>query len=238
MAVIPSAYKGWIKFTFVTTRFLSTARIRMSILIDPVPMISGTQRYDYTFEDRTGRNYDSDWDDIWERLYFRVCQEPSSPERTDSLEPNKSKINIYNVEYRMMRRDHSHVDFYPNVVLEFNGHNLGQITYDTELYKCTFQMGKYIKKTSFFGGSSLLRKFTGSDGNEYKWCHKVVEGQEWTCTTGQNEMIVAHYDLLPEGYVAYRISGHNLVVRNKWAALSIEFLATLIIMRHIHQHNL
>lgn len=136
------------------------------------------------------------------------------------------------------RKNRQHLDFYPNVVLEFNGHNLGQITYDTELYKCTFQMGKYIKKTSFFGGSSLLRKFTGSDGNEYKWCHKVVEGQEWTCTTGQNEMIVAHYDLLPEGYVAYRISGHNLVVRNKWAALSIEFLATLIIMRHIHQHNL
>ncbi|KIL58168.1 hypothetical protein M378DRAFT_86870 [Amanita muscaria Koide BX008] len=200
-------------------------------------MISGTQRFDYTFEDRTGRNLDSDWDDIYERLYFRVCPAPTSPDEGQN-ERNKNKIHIYNVAYRMMRRDHSHVNLDPDVVLEFNGRSLGQITYDTELYRCTFQIGKYIKKTSFFGGSSLIRKFTGSDGNEYKWSHGIVEGQEWTCTTGPNEIIVAHYDLLPAGSIAYRISGHNLVVKNKWAGLSIEFLSTLIIMRHVQQHNL
>ena len=41
------------------------------------------------------------------------------------------------------------------------------------------------------------------------------------CTTGPNETVVAHYDLLPEGSFAYRISGNNLVVRNRYAALSI-----------------
>jgi hypothetical protein len=41
------------------------------------------------------------------------------------------------------------------------------------------------------------------------------------CTTGANETIVAHYELLPEGSIAYRISGNNLVVRNRYAGLSI-----------------
>lgn len=41
------------------------------------------------------------------------------------------------------------------------------------------------------------------------------------CTTGTNDTIVAHYDLLPEGSIAYRISGHNLIVRNRYAGLSI-----------------
>ncbi|KAF8332982.1 hypothetical protein F5887DRAFT_994989 [Amanita rubescens] len=200
----------------------------MSIVISPVPMISGTSKFDYTFEDRTGRNDDSDWDDIYERLFFRVCRDPDG-----------RRINIYNVAYRMMRRDKSHWGIEPDVVLEFNANKaLGQITYATELYKCTFQMSRYLRKTSFFGGSSLIRKFTGSDGNEYKWSHRSVQGQEWTCTTGAIDTIVAHYDLLPEGSIAYRISGHNLIVRNKYAGLSIEYLATLIIMRHILQYDL
>lgn len=114
----------------------------MSIVISPVPMISGTSKFDYTFEDRTGRNDDSDWDDIYERLFFRVCRDPDG-----------RRINIYNVAYRMMRRDKSHWGIEPDVVLEFNANKaLGQITYATELYKCTFQMSRYLRKTSFFGG--------------------------------------------------------------------------------------
>ncbi|KAK2465848.1 hypothetical protein APHAL10511_001489 [Amanita phalloides] len=194
----------------------------------PVPVISGTKLFDYNFEDRTGRNDDSDWDDIYERLFFRVSRDPVG-----------HRINIYKVAYRMMRRDKSHWELEPDVVLEFNANqSLGQITYGTELYKCTFPMSRYLKKTSFFGGSSLIRKFVGSDGNEYKWSHRSVQGQEWTCTTGAHETIVAHYDLLPEGSIAYRISGNNLIVRNRYAGLSIEYLATLIIMRQILQYNL
>ncbi len=114
----------------------------MSIVISPVPMISGTSKFDYTFEDRTGRNDDSDWDDIYERLFFRTCRDPDG-----------RRINIYNVAYRMMRRDKSHWGIEPDVMLEFNANRaLGQITYATELYKCTFQMSRYLRKTSFFGG--------------------------------------------------------------------------------------
>ena len=114
----------------------------MSTVINPVPMISGTQHLDFTFEDRTGRNDDSDWDDIYERLFFRACR---------AREGNK--ICIYNVAYRMMRRDHSHWEQEPEVVLEFKpNQSMGQITYATELYSCTFQMSHYLKKTSFFGG--------------------------------------------------------------------------------------
>ncbi|KAF8635026.1 hypothetical protein AX17_004045 [Amanita inopinata Kibby_2008] len=199
----------------------------MSLAICPVPMISGSQHYDYTFEDRTGRNDNSDWDDIYERLFFRVAHAQEG-----------NTINIYDVGYRMRRRDNSHLQLQPVVVLEFDANqSLGKITYATELYRRSFSMSRYLKKTTFFGGS-LIRKFTGSDGKEYKWSHKIVEGQQWTCTTGQEENIVAHYDLLPEDSIAYRISGNNLVVRNRFAALSLEYLATLTIMRHIAQHNL
>jgi hypothetical protein len=59
----------------------------------------------------------------------------------------------------------------------------------------------------FLGGVSV-------DGPQLLTC----SGQ---CTTGANETIVAHYDLLPEGSIAYRISGNNLVVRNRYAGLSI-----------------
>jgi hypothetical protein len=51
---------------------------------------------------------------------------------------------------------------------------------------------------------------------------RAVSGLMTTqCTTGAIDTIVAHYDLLPEGSIAYRISGHNLIVRNKYAGLSI-----------------
>lgn len=40
-------------------------------------------------------------------------------------------------------------------------------------------MGQWLRRTGVFAGS-LSRKFVGSDGREYRWVHRGVEGHEWT----------------------------------------------------------
>lgn len=86
------------------------------------------------------------------------------------------------------------------------------------------------------------------------------------CTTGVENYLVAHYDLKPPDVRAYGVSGNNLTIYESFIHLSVgewrlamllvdlapnshlssfsaivlpsELLASLIIMRHIAQHNL
>lgn len=146
----------------------------------------------YTFEDRTGAHTSSDFDDIYDRLFFHVA---TAPQRSGS-----SAIMIYSMNRRASRhRDSQPFRHTPSAVLEFlpDG-SLGNVSFMQPAGTLTIPMVRYLRKTSLFGryvvpeisygntapypapDSSLSRKFLCSDGREYKWVNRSVEGQEWT----------------------------------------------------------
>ncbi|KAE9408527.1 hypothetical protein BT96DRAFT_873126 [Gymnopus androsaceus JB14] len=181
----------------------------------------------YVFEDRTGQLYGSDFDDMYDRLFYRV-----------SREPHKTVTMLYDMGRRASRhRDSLPFQRQPIAILDFlPDRSLGNICYAVN-GNVPIPMNRYLKRTSIFGGS-LSRKFTGSDGKDYRWSHRSVQGQEWTCTTGTENFIVAHFDLKPADVRVYDVSGNTLTIYEQFIHLSVEILASLTIMRHIAQHNL
>ncbi|KAJ7124430.1 hypothetical protein C8R44DRAFT_619743 [Mycena epipterygia] len=184
----------------------------------------------YILEDRTGAHTASDFDDIYDRLFYHVA---TVPQRSGS-----SAIMIYSMNRRASRhRDSQPFHHTPAAMLEFlpDG-SLGNASFMQPAGTLTIPMVRYLRKTSMFG-RSLSRKFMCSDGHEYKWVNRSVEGQEWTCTTADNYLI-AHYDLKPADVRAYGVSGNTLTIYEAFSHLTLELLASLTIMRHIQQYNL
>jgi len=189
----------------------------------------------YILEDRSGAHTTTDFDDIYDRVFFHVV---TVPQRSGN-----SAVMIYNMNRRASRRRDAHWDplrlqHAPAAVLEFfpDG-SLGSVEFaQAGARPVSIPMVRYLRKTSLFG-RSLSRKFACSDGREYKWVHRGGEGQEWTCTTADN-YLVAHYDLKPADVRAYGVSGNTLTIYEAFAHLTLELLASFIIMRHIQQYNL
>ncbi|KAJ6599517.1 hypothetical protein B0H10DRAFT_721423 [Mycena sp. CBHHK59/15] len=184
----------------------------------------------YVLEDRTGANTASDFDDIYDRLFFHVARPRTG-----------SGVMIYSMARRASRHRDSQpfagTHNSPAAALEFAPDGgLGNVSFLQAPGPLTLPMARYLRKTSLFG-RSLSRKFMCSDGREYKWVHRSVEGQEWTCTSADN-YLVAHYDLKPADVRAYGVSGNTLTIYEAFAHLSLEMLASLTIMRHIQQYNL
>jgi hypothetical protein len=146
----------------------------------------------YIFEDRTGAHTSSDFDDIYDRLFFHVA---TAPQRSGS-----SAIMLYSMRCRSSRhRDSQPFQHTPSAVLEFlpDG-SLGNVSFMQPGGTLTIPMVRYLRKTSLFGryvavklsaatrtltpqyDRSLSRKFLCSDGREYKWVNRSVDGQEWT----------------------------------------------------------
>ncbi|KAJ8095183.1 hypothetical protein PM082_010405 [Marasmius tenuissimus] len=184
----------------------------------------------YIFEDRTGALTLSDFDDMYDRLFFRISRPV----------PQKPVTMIFNMERRASRhRDRNMSTFHPNplAVLEFQpDESLGRISFNNGSKPFSLPMGSYLRKTSILG-VSRSRKFVGSDGIEYRWNHRTVPGQEWTCTTTDN-YLVAHFNLKPPNERAYDVSGNTFTIHEPFIHLATELLSTLTIMRHILQHNL
>ncbi|KAF9457396.1 hypothetical protein BDZ94DRAFT_1273304 [Collybia nuda] len=181
----------------------------------------------YVLEDRTGLNTGSDFDDLYDRIFFRVARLPQ-----------KTTTMIYSMNMRGSRhRDKLPFNQEPVAILDFTpNESLGTISYVQHPLNFSLPMSRYLRKTSIFGGS-LLRKFVGSDGREYKWGYRVIEGQEWSCTTTDN-YLVAHYDLKPPDVRAFDVTGNNLTIYEHFFHLTLEIIASFTIMRHIAQHNL
>ncbi|RDB20264.1 hypothetical protein Hypma_012682 [Hypsizygus marmoreus] len=198
----------------------------------------------YILEDRTGSNTATDFDDLYDRIFFRIAR---VPDRTTTM--------IYSMNIRGSRhRDSLPFNQQPIAILDFaQDERLGNISYVQHPHNLTMPMHRYLRKTSLFG-ASLLRKFTASDGLEYKWGHRVIEGQEWSlhtllsltqavsrpeCTTMDNYLI-AHFDLNPPNVRSYdpSVSGNYLTIYQHSFHLTLELVASLTIMRHIAQHNL
>jgi len=79
-----------------------------------------------------------------------------------------------------------------------------------------------------------LRRFRGSDGELYEWSYRSRSSHEWSCLQLGSGILVAHYDLKSQHEPRYRTSGNVLTVYERWSALSVELVASLIVMRHIH----
>ncbi|KXN92570.1 hypothetical protein AN958_06538 [Leucoagaricus sp. SymC.cos] len=183
----------------------------------------------YSFEDRTGSNTHSDFDDIYDRMFFHITRQPG-----------RSTTYIYEMPIRASRhRSSLPLNREPSVLLEFlPDESLGNITFvgKSPYHTMTMPMSRYLRKPSLFG-SSLMRKFVGSDGREYKWSYHGVGGQQWSCTTNEN-YLVAHYDLKPPNVRAFDVTGNTLTIYEPFAHLALELMASFIIMRHLAEHNL
>ncbi|EKM75080.1 hypothetical protein AGABI1DRAFT_116578 [Agaricus bisporus var. burnettii JB137-S8] len=183
----------------------------------------------YSFEDRTGSTTNSDFDDIYDRMFFHVMRQPG-----------RSTTYIYEMPIRASHhRSLLPLNREPSVILEFlPDESLGNVTFvgKGHFTATTIPMVRYLRKTSLFG-TSLTRKFVGSDGREYKWSHQSGEGQQWTCTTPEN-YLVAHYDLKPPNVKTLDVTGNTLTIYEPFAHLALELMASFIIMRHVAEHHL
>ncbi|KAJ3510897.1 hypothetical protein NLJ89_g4411 [Agrocybe chaxingu] len=159
-----------------------------------------------TFEDRTAQLTNTDFDELYDRLFFHVVRSPGS-----------NTTRIYDMVIRASRhRSTLPLNRDPIIELEFSpNESLGTISFLKGPYQGSIHMGRYLRKTAFFG-TSLSRKFMASDGREYKWGYRTYPGQEWTCTTMDN-VLVAHYDLKNPNHRFYDVSGNNLIVYEPWA---------------------
>ncbi|TDL18406.1 hypothetical protein BD410DRAFT_793312 [Rickenella mellea] len=180
-------------------------------------------------EDRTGLNNNTDYDEIYDRMFLRTSSTPPRP-------GGGMTTTIYELGRRSSRRSTAYGD--PLVVLDFgpNG-SLGTILF-VQL-SMSMPMGHWLRKTAMFS-RSLSRKFRASDSQEYRWEFSASPDEEipeWSCTNASGYR-VAQYNLKPPGQPAYRTSGNTLTISEAFSDLAVELLASLTIMRHIHQHNL
>ncbi|VDC05015.1 unnamed protein product [Peniophora sp. CBMAI 1063] len=133
----------------------------------------------------------------------------------------------------MVQNDQSHSRS-PSAVLDFTPPGgLGSIIVGNAR---PMPMDQYLCKVSRFG-SSKHRRFTASDGHTYTWAHRGKPDFEWTCSNDQ-DFLVAHYDLKTPGENYINSSGCTLTVDEAYLHLVDELLASLVIMRHIHERNL
>ncbi|EIM85304.1 uncharacterized protein STEHIDRAFT_80666 [Stereum hirsutum FP-91666 SS1] len=182
----------------------------------------------YFFEDRTGAVEDSDFDEVYDRMFLRTS---SKLHRTQG-----PSISVFETGRRSTSSRHQERSPHePSFIMEFGTNGaLGTIWFMKE--RTSMPMYRYLRKISLFGGSRS-RKFTASDGREYRWGYGMEADQEWTCVNVDDE-VVAQYSLKHPNRPAYSTSGNVFTVYEAFAHLSTEFLATLTIMRHIAKHNL
>lgn len=97
----------------------------------------------YILEDRTGLNTATDFDDLYDRIFFRIAR---VPDRTTTM--------IYSMNIRGSRhRDSLPFTREPIVILDFMpDERLGDISYVRRPSNFSMPMQRYLRKTSLFGG--------------------------------------------------------------------------------------
>ncbi|OJT07656.1 hypothetical protein TRAPUB_1481 [Trametes pubescens] len=181
----------------------------------------------YFIEDRTGQYTGSDFDEIYDRVFLRVGRPPPG----HAAHYAETTLMVYDTGRRSSSKRYSQpVSREPSVILEFGPNGaLGTISFVGS--SVSMPMGQYLRKTSMFAGS-LSRKFTGSNGEEYRWIHRGVSEHEWSCVDSRN-YVVAHYTLKPPEKPAYNTSGNMLTIYEPFTHLAVEILASLTIMRYL-----
>ncbi|GJJ16243.1 hypothetical protein Clacol_010539 [Clathrus columnatus] len=181
------------------------------------------------FEDKTGKITGSDFVDIYDRSpMLRVAQ---------VVQSDRILRYIYDVGSTSIASSRGYSSSEPEVTLEFGtDYSLGSIYFGRSSSR-SIPMERYLRRLSP-SGSSLVRVFRASDGSDYIWGYRVDMDHEWTCTNMSTLKLIGHYDLKPAGEPPYRSSGNVLTVYEEYQHLSIDLLASLLIMRHIAEHRL
>ncbi|RDB16279.1 hypothetical protein Hypma_003068 [Hypsizygus marmoreus] len=174
----------------------------------------------YFLEDKSGNLTGSEFVDLHDRM--RLSYRCTAHDATQSAYMIYDTTNTYGGTR-------------PLLALTFGADNhLGTINFSPE---SSMLMKKYLTKVSPLG-SSRIRKFIASDGQEYRWGWPVKDDQEWTCTNSRG-YLVAYYNLKTPGEPEYaHSSGCMLTVEQAYGELVPEMLASLMIMRHIAAYNL
>ncbi|OCH89060.1 hypothetical protein OBBRIDRAFT_42684 [Obba rivulosa] len=174
-------------------------------------------------EDKTGDIAGSEFTDIYNRARLVL--------RCTLRNAARAAYMVYDLSERVDSRSGLPV---PAACLDFGANNaLGSVKIRGGEY---VPMSQYLSKLSPLG-SSKARKFTASDGQEYRWTYQSGKEDEW-CKNASNYHI-ASYVLKPAGEPQYSgSSGCTLTIEEDFTHLAAELLASLTIMRHIAKYNL
>ncbi|KDQ55593.1 hypothetical protein JAAARDRAFT_37006 [Jaapia argillacea MUCL 33604] len=176
----------------------------------------------FFLEDKTGSLSGSEFVDIHDRMRMTF--------RCTARDTQHSAYMVYNLTVPRHGGQYK-----PGAVLDFGpGNSLGTVMIGSGVH---IPMAKYLIKTSAFGNSKA-RKFTASDGQEYRWTYKNRDNHEWACLNSSG-YLVACYNLKLAGEPHYSgTSGCMLTIDESYPHLAVELLASLIIMRHIAAYDL
>jgi len=174
------------------------------------------------FSDRTGSIYGSEFAELYDRMYLCVHRT-----RRDSDGGGATQYGIFNTAVTPFNA--------PVATLEFGtaaGDTVGTVTFSGSGGSTrTHAMSSFLTIV----GGPRHRQFTASDAKVYTWGWRTNTQdslEEWTCVNSDGET-GAWYALCVPGEVYESSSGCAFGVEELYSHLAVEFLATLLIMRHI-----
>ncbi|KAI0084200.1 hypothetical protein BDY19DRAFT_973641 [Irpex rosettiformis] len=190
----------------------------------------------YFLEDRTGIVSRTTFDDIYDRLFLSIDPSSSSSTVTISSSPRRASSHTDSTQPRRLSSYAKEADSPSTAVTLHFGQRgtLGSVVFPDE---SVVPMASWLKKTGLFSGS-LSRKFTASDGEEYRWVYQSATEHEWTLIHTQSNLTVAHYIPKPPHKTAYGTSGNVLTIYEVCGGVAVEILASLTVMRYIAANGL
>ncbi|KAH8115628.1 hypothetical protein DFH11DRAFT_1543106 [Phellopilus nigrolimitatus] len=188
----------------------------------------------YILEDRTGDLGNTEFDELYDRMFFGVSCTLDTPGRTRGA----ATLKIYELGSRSSTRGFSTAHFGrdPAVIIDFGpGAALGTILFVEQ--SMSMPMGHWIRKAGP-NTKSVERKFKCSDDQEYRWTHAANAEAEWVCTTSSGYLAAQYKLRAPEEPKYPSSSGNMFTVYESYGHIATELLASLTIVRHIHRYNL
>jgi len=180
-------------------------------------------------EDRSGSLSGSNFVDLYNRMALQLRCTRRDPD-------GASQYKVYDIS--LIGMPLVTVMDPPEVTLEYGAAGaLGNITIIKPGGSSRTQtMASFLVEV---GGSTRHRKFIASDGQEYSWSWRTNtrENLEWSCVNASGHT-VAWYALKIPGEQYANSSGCMFGVEEPYPHLAIDFLATLLIMRHIAERNM
>ncbi|EIM80982.1 uncharacterized protein STEHIDRAFT_172050 [Stereum hirsutum FP-91666 SS1] len=191
----------------------------------------------YFLEDKTGLLTSSDFTDVNDRMRLTLrCTLKDSTRSAYMIHSSSSRVPAAALDFGS-KGELGTVTINVSALSGVGGgrpHGVGRASLSAGK---TRSMKEWLVKVNPFG-SSTFRKFVASDGQTYTWNWRSRENFEWTCLNSSN-YLVAYYSLKVPGEPVYPgSSGCMLTVDESYPHLAVELLASLIIMRHIAQHDL
>lgn len=186
----------------------------------------------FLFEDRTGNIINTEFDDLYDRMFLGVSNSTDAGARSRGA----ATVKIFELGSKSSPRATFSPNFGrdPTIVLDFGpGGTPGSILFARQ--SVSMPMGSWIRKTDAV--KIFERKFCCSDGEEYKWSHQANVEAEWICTT-KSGYTVAQYSFCPPDEEKYTSSSGNVfTVYETHGHIAVELLASLTVVRFMQRYN-